>query len=80
MIGGEHDAQLWLVERHDTQLCLVQVAAHLFVQVCRQAEVASYVVADTEFLYSSYYKKILAKQLEMNDKEGDSSEYLHEPR
>ena len=59
---------------------MVQVAAHLFVQVCRQAEVASYVVADTEFHYSSYYKKILAKQLEMNDKEGDSSEYLHEPR
>ena len=29
---------------------------------------------------SSYYKKILAKQHEMNDAEGDTTEYIHDPR
>ena len=31
-------------------------------------------------LSSSYYKKILAKQHEMNDAEGDTTEYIHDPR
>ena len=29
---------------------------------------------------SSYYKKILAKQHEMNDADGDTTEYIHDPR
>ena len=32
------------------------------------------------FFSSSYYKKILAKQHEMNDAEGDTTEYIHDPR
>ena len=31
-------------------------------------------------LSSSYYKKILAKQHEMNDAEGDTTQYIHDPR
>ena len=31
-------------------------------------------------LSSSYYKKILAKQHEMNDADGDTTEYIHDPR
>ena len=35
---------------------------------------------DDRLFSSSYYKKILAKQHEMNDAEGDTTEYIHDPR
>ena len=53
---------------------------NLFIHYCKQKEIASFVVADLKFHYSSYYKKILAKQNDMNDKNGDEIGYLHEPR
>ena len=60
---------------------VLQVVGNHFIHFCKQAEIASYVVADLIFLYSSYYKKILAKQNEMNDSDqSNSSEYLNDPR
>ena len=51
-----------------------------FIHFSKQDEIASFVVADLFFHYSSYYKKILAKQHEMNDTDGDTTEYIHDPR
>ena len=45
----------------------------------RHLEEPNFVVSDLEYHYSSYYKKILAKQHEMNDG-GDTTDYLHDPR
>ena len=58
----------------------LQIIGNHFIHYCKQQEIASFVVADLVFHYSSYYKKILAKQSEMNDKHGDTQEYLHDPR
>ena len=59
---------------------ILQVVGNHFIHHCKQAGIASYVVADLLFHYSSYYKKILAKQNEMNDPDSDTTEYLHDPR
>ena len=59
---------------------LFQIVGNHFIHYCKQDEVASFVVADLFFHYSSYYKKILAKQHEMNDSDGDTTEYIHDPR
>ena len=59
---------------------VLQVVGNLLIQFCKHEEIPSFVVSDLVFHYSSYYKKILAKQNEMNDKEKNTSEYLHEPR
>ena len=52
----------------------------MLIYFCKQEEIPSFVVSDLVFHYSSYYKKILAKQNEMNDVEKNTTEYLHEPR
>ena len=59
---------------------VLQVLGNLLIQFCKHQEVPSFVVSDLLFHYSSYYKKILAKQNEMNDAEKNTTEYLHEPR
>ena len=59
---------------------ILQMVGNHFIHYCKQAGIASYVVADLVFHYSSYYKKILAKQNEMNDPNSDSDEYLHDPK
>ena len=59
---------------------LCKILGNHFIHFCKQDEIASFVVADLFFHYSSYYKKILAKQHEMNDSEGDTTEYIHDPR
>ena len=59
---------------------LLQVTGNLMIHFCKQQEMASFVVSDLVFHYSSYYKKILAKQNEMNDGDKNTTEYLHEPR
>ena len=58
----------------------LQIIGNHFIHHCKQHEIASFVVSDLVFHYSSYYKKILSKQCEMNDKHGDTSQYLHDPR
>ena len=45
----------------------------------QKEEEPSFVVSDLHYHYSSYYKKIQAKQHEMNDG-GDTNEYIHDPR
>ena len=59
---------------------VLQVMGNMMIQFCKHREIPSFVVSDLVFHYSSYYKKILAKQNEMNDVEKNTTEYLHEPR
>ena len=59
---------------------VLQVVGNQLIHFCKHQEIPSFVVSDLFYHYSSYYKKILAKQNEMNDKEHNTKEYLHEPR
>ena len=58
----------------------LEVVGNMLIHFCKHQEMPSFVVSDLVFHYSSYYKKILAKQNEMNDVEKNTTEYLHEPR
>ena len=58
----------------------LQVVGNQLVHFCKQQEIPSFLVSDLVSHYSSYYKKILAKQHEMNDADGDTTEYIHDPR